>query len=67
MKEGLFLLDAGIALYLFIAKSYHPDYLRALFSKEKLVKGDVVGEETIAEQNNAYSSQVMNLVRVLRE
>ena len=44
VKEGLFLLDAGLALYLFIAKSYHPDYLRALFGKEKFVKGEVMGE-----------------------
>jgi hypothetical protein len=67
VKEGLFLLDAGTALYLFIAKNHHPDYVRALFGKEKLAKGEVVGEETIAGQDNAYSQQVMNLVRVLRE
>lgn len=67
VKEGLFLLDAGVALYLYISRSYHPDYLRALFGKEKLVKGDVLSEDMIAAQEGGYSQQVMNLVRVLRE
>jgi hypothetical protein len=67
VKDGVFLLDCGVALYLFIARTCHPNYLAALFGKEKLGKGEVVGEEQIAEQGNSYSEQVLNLVRVLRE
>jgi hypothetical protein len=67
VKEGIFMMDSGFALYLFIAKSYHPNYLAALFGREKLAKGEVVGEELIAEQQNTYSQQVLNLVKVLRE
>lgn len=67
VKEGLFLLDAGVALYLYISRTYHPDYLRALFGKDKLVKGDVLSEDMINAQEGSYSQQVQNLVRVLRE
>lgn len=67
VKEGVFLMDAGVALYLFIARSCHPNYLLSLFGKEKLAKGDIVGEEVIGEQVNAFSEQVLRLVRVLRE
>lgn len=48
-------MDAGVALYLYIAKVHHPNYILSLFGKEKLSKTDVVGEEVIAEQGNTYS------------
>jgi hypothetical protein len=67
VKEGLFLLDAGVALYLYVSRQCHPHYLQSLFGKEKLLKTDQVSEETILAQNNSYSQQVLELVRVLRE
>lgn len=67
VKEGVFLMDAGNTLYLFLAKNYHPNYCLALFGKEKLLKTDKVDEETIITQNNQFSQQVLELVRVLRE
>ena len=67
VTDGLFLMDTGFVLYLFIAKTYHPNYLLALFAKDKILKGETVNEEMIAEQNNQFSQQVLNLVRVLRE
>lgn len=60
-------MDAGNALYLYLAKNYHPRYCLALFGKEKLLKTDKVDEETIISQNNQFSQQVLELVRVLRE
>lgn len=33
-------MDIGNALYLYIAKQYHPNYTLALFSKEKVTKQD---------------------------
>jgi hypothetical protein len=33
VKEGIFLMDTGFAIYLYIAKSCHPNYLAALFGK----------------------------------
>ena len=67
VKEGLFLMDAGVALYLYISKQCHPNYLLSLFGKEKILKNDHVNEETITAQDNSYSRQVQELIRVLRE
>ena len=33
VKEGMFLMDAGIALYLFVSKNCHPNYIYSLFGK----------------------------------
>lgn len=67
VKEGLFLMDAGHALYLFMGRQYHPNYCLALFGKEKLLKTDKADEETIASQGTDYAERVLELVRVLRE
>jgi hypothetical protein len=40
VKEGVFLLDSGSTLYLYFAKTYHPNYSLALFGREKLIKGE---------------------------
>jgi hypothetical protein len=40
VKEGLFLLDNGIALYLFIAKQCPPNLLSEVFGKAKISKND---------------------------
>ncbi len=52
-------MDSGYALYLYLAKQYHPNYCISLFGKEKLVKTDKVDEQTIVSQGNKYSNQVM--------
>jgi hypothetical protein len=39
VKEGLFIMDCGLTLYLYISKSCHPNYLKCLFGKDKFVKG----------------------------
>lgn len=67
VKEGVFLLDAGNALYLYLARQFHPNYSLALFGKDKLVKGERLDEELIIEQDNQFSIQVQQLIRVLRE
>lgn len=59
VKEGLFLMDAGQALYLYVSKQCHPNYLLSLFGKEKLLKNDHMNEETIVSQGNEYSQQVL--------
>lgn len=41
-------MDTGVALYLFIAKKAHPNYLLSLFGQEKVGKGDQLSEEMIA-------------------
>lgn len=33
VREGVFLMDAGTALYLYLSKNYHPNYCLALFGK----------------------------------
>lgn len=40
VKDGVFLLDSGSTLYLYFAKTYHPNYSLALFGREKLIKGE---------------------------
>lgn len=47
VKEGVFLLDAGNTLYLYLARQFHPNYCMALFGRDKLAKGERVDEETI--------------------
>jgi hypothetical protein len=59
-------MDAGNVLYLYFAKAYHPNYCLALFGKEKWGKGEHMDEESIVEENQ-FSGQVKELVRVLRE
>ena len=44
VKEGIFLMDAGNTLYLFLAKNYNPKLCYALFGREKLLKTDKVNE-----------------------
>jgi len=44
VKEGLFLMDAGSNLYLYIAKNCHENYLYSLFGKPKLSKTDILNE-----------------------
>ena len=67
VKEGMFLFDVGQALYLYVAKNCHPNYVVSLFGKQKLLKNDHVSEETIQQQGNQFSQQVLELVKVLRQ
>lgn len=67
VKEGVFLMDAGPVLYLFIARHCHPNYILSLFGKEKLTKGEHLTEDTITQVDSEYGRQVLELVRVLRE
>lgn len=43
-KDGLFLLDDGIALYLFIARQCPPEVIMDVFGKPKLTKNDHLTE-----------------------
>lgn len=60
-------MDAGHALFLFLARQYHPNYCLALFGKEKITKNDKVDEDTIVNIGTDYAQRVLELVRVLRE
>ena len=42
IKEGVFLMDAGESIYLYFAKTYHPNFSLSLFGKEKLTKADAL-------------------------
>ena len=66
-KEGLFLMDDGLALYLFVARQCHPQILSDVFGKQKLSKNDALSEELINENASFLASQIQVLVRTLRE
>lgn len=40
IKEGLFLLDNGLSLYLFIAQQCDPNLITDVFGKNKITKTD---------------------------
>lgn len=48
-------MDTGFTLYLYISKTCHPNYLLALFGREKVGKGEALTEQMIEEQQNKYS------------
>lgn len=67
VKDGLYLLDVGLALYLFIAKQCDAGLLQEIFGKSKLTKNDELNEEVLMGQSGRRALQVQNLVRYLRE
>lgn len=67
IREGLFLLDNGISLYLFVAKQCDPGLLQEVFGKAHLTRYDALSEQVVNEQGGERAGQVRSLVRVLRE
>jgi len=39
VKEGIFLLDNGISLYLYISKIVDPHFLKMILGKDRFAKG----------------------------
>lgn len=67
VKDGLFLLDMGLALYLFIAKQCDGGLLQEVFGKPKFSKNDELNEQVLMEQNSRRATQVQELIKILRE
>lgn len=66
VKEGVFLLDNGVSLMLYIARSCDPYIMKVLFGKEKFSKGEQVSEDSIL-SDTPFAQQLANLIRVCRE
>lgn len=66
VKEGMYLLDNGLSLFLYISKVCDPILLKMLFGKEKFTKTDHLSEDSF-QTTSAFSQQVANLIKVLRE
>jgi hypothetical protein len=44
VKEGMYLMDNGMCMWLYISKVCDPSYLIALFGKDKFSKGEQLTE-----------------------
>lgn len=66
VKSGLFLMDVGLALYLFIAKDCDPHLLTEVLGKPKFNKNDEINEEVLMGQTGEKAVQVQNLIKFLR-
>jgi hypothetical protein len=65
VKDGLFVLDCGLALYLYIGKSCPPEHLKELFGKQKISRNEHLTEDNFTD--TFFAGQVQTLVRTLRE
>lgn len=66
-RNGLFLMDCGLTLYLFIAKEYNSALIKEVLGIDKLSKNDTLNEDLLNEQTSLKAQQVQNLIRYLRQ
>lgn len=59
-------MDAGLYMYLFIAKQCDPRLLKDLFGKQKFLKGQVMYEDNLR-SDTVLGEKIGNLIRVLRQ
>lgn len=66
VKEGMYLMDSGLCLWLYVSKTCDPFFLKSLFGKDKFSKNEQLTEENFL-SGDLFAEQVSNLIRVCRE
>lgn len=66
VREGIFLMDYGLGLYLFIGRKCDMGLYSRIFGREKYAKQHPITEQILQEQTTEESRQVLSLVQFLR-
>jgi hypothetical protein len=66
VKEGMYLMDSGLCLWLYVSKTCDPFFLKSLFGKDKFSKNEQLTEENFL-SGDLFAEQVSNLIRICRE